>query len=550
MDGISNAIPEDIDALRAALAAAQADAAQARAEVAAVRAEQSDEQAFILHLQLEIEKLKRRLFGPKAERTTRLLLDQMELQLEELEASATEDELAAERAAAKTTTVSAFSRKRPSRQPFPAHLPRERILVPGPIECACCGGSRLRKLSETTTETLESIPRSWKVLQYVREKFTCRDCEKISQAPAPFHVTARGWAGPSFLAMIAFEKFAQHKPLNRQAEQYALEGVTLSVSTLADQIGAICDVTSPIFDLLEAHVFAAQRIHGDDSTVPIMAAGKTVTGRIWDYVRDDKPFGGEAPPAAIFYYSRDRSGVHPQAHMANYSGILQADAYGGYQKLFEPDRSPGPILEAACFAHSRRKFFELADIAASARRKAKGQKPKFVSPMALEAVQRIDALFAIEREINGLSPAERKAARQEFSAPLLASLKDWMTTQRAKLSKSSEVAKAMDYMLNRWDAFSRFLDDGRICLSNNAAERGIRGLALGRRSWLFCGSDRGGQRAARMYSLFVTCRMNGVDGYAWLADVLARIADYPAHRIEDLLPWNWAKDKELDKKAA
>ena len=525
-------IPDDIEGLKAALIAAIAEAAVAKAKA-------SEDQALIVHLKLEIEKLKRTIYGPRSERTARLLLDQMELRLEELEASAAEDEIAAEQAVAKTTKVAAFSRKRPARKPFPEHLPRERMVVPGPTVCACCGGDRLRKLGEDVTETLETIPRRWKVIQHVREKFTCRDCEKISQAPAPFHVIARGWAGPSLLAMIAFEKFGQHQPLNRQAERYAREGVPISLSTMADQIGAVCAVMRPIFDCLEAHVFAGERVHGDDSTVPVMAKGKTDTARIWVYVRDDSPFGGKAPPAALFYYSRDRGGEHPLQHLKSYTGILQADAYGGYNKLYEPARSPGPIVEAACWSHARRKFFELADIAANARQKAQGKTPTFISPMALEAVQRIDALFAIEREINGLSADERKAARQNQSVPLLASLEAWMRNERAKLSRHNHVAKATDYILKRWDAFSRFLEDGRICLSNNAAERAIRGLALGRKSWLFVGSDRGGERAAMMYSLIVTCKLNDVDPQAWLTDVLARIAEHPTHKLEELLPWQW-----------
>ena len=315
------------------------------------------------------------------------------------------------------------------------------------------------------------IPRQWKVIQHVREKFTCRDCEKISQAPAPFHVIARGWAGPSLLAMILFEKFGQHQPLNRQAERYAKEGVPLSLSTLADQVGAGCAVLEPILRRIEAHVLAAERLHGDDTTVPVLAKGKTDTGRCWVYVRDDRPFGGTVPPAAMFYYSRDRAGEHPQAHLANYAGIFQADAYGGYNKLYEPDRKPGPILEAACWVHARRPFFIMADVAENARRKAQGKTPAPISPLALEAVRRIDALFEIERSINGQSAEQRRAVRQELSAPLVADLESWMREQRAKLSRGNDVAKAMEYMLKRWTAFTRFLDDGRICLSNNAAER-------------------------------------------------------------------------------
>src|SRR5207344_3569319 len=376
-------------------------------ELAVARAKASDDQALIAHQQLRIAKLTRQLYGPRSERTARIL-DQIELQFEELESSATEDEIAAEMAVAKTTAVATFTRRRPARKPFPEHLPRERVIVPGPTACLCCGSGRLRKLGETITETLESIPRQWKVIQHVREKFTCRDCEKISQAPAPFHVLARGWAGPSLLAMILFEKYGQHQPLNRQAERYAREGVPLSLSTLADQVGACCAVLAPLLRRVEAHVFAAERLHGDDTIVPVLAKGKTDTGRCWVYVRDDRPFSGRDPPAAMFYYSRDRAGEHPQAHLADYAGIFQADAFGGYNKLYEAGRKPAPIVEAACWVHARRPFFIMADIAANAHRKAQGKTPGVISPLALEAVRRIDALFAIERPINGHSAERRR----------------------------------------------------------------------------------------------------------------------------------------------
>jgi transposase len=339
--------------------------------------------------------------------------------------------------------------------------------------------------------------------------------------------------------MILFEKFGQHQPLNRQAERYTREGVPLSLSTLADQVGAGCAVLTPLLRRIEAHVFAAERLHGDDTTVPVLAKGKTDTGRLWTYVRDDRPFGGRDPPAAMFYYSRDRRGEHPQAHLADYAGILQADAFSGYNKLYEGDRKPGPIAAAGCWAHARRPFFVLADIAANARRKAQGKTTVVISPLALEAVRRIDALFDIERAINGESAERRRAVRQELSAPLVADLEVWLREQRAKLSRGNDLAKAMDYLLKRWPAFTRFLEDGRVCLSNNAAERAMRGVALGRRSWLFAGSDRGGQRAAAIYSLIATAKMNDVDPQAWLADVLSRIAEHPAHRIDELLPWNW-----------
>ena len=539
------AVPDDIDALKAALIIARAEARTAEAEAIEARARHSQDQTLIAHLKLTIEKLNRDRYGQRSGCSSRLL-HQMELQLEELEADATEGELAAEVAASWTTNVASFTRKRPSRQPFSAHLPRERIVVPGPTSCACCGGARLAKLGEDITETLEVIPRQWKVFQTVREKFTCRDCETINQSPAPFHVVPRGWAGPNLLAMILFEKFGQHQPLNRQAERYAREGVPLSLSTLADQVGTCAAVLSPLFRRIEAHVLAAERLHGDDTTVPVLAKGKTDTGRIWTYVYDDRPYGGPAPPAAVFYYSRDRGGEHPQAHLAGYAGILQADACGGYGKLYEADR----IAEASCCAHARRPFFIMADLEAHARRKAGGKSSPPISPIALDMVRRIDALFEIERGINGLTADQHQAARQTLSAPLIADMEAFMRAERPQLSRGNDLAKAMDYLIKRWPSFTRFLDDGRICLSNNAVERALRGIALGRKSWLFAGSDRGGQRAAMMYSLIVTAKMNDVDPQAWLADVLARINDLPVIRLDELLPWSWKRPKSQEQEAA
>jgi transposase len=291
----------------------------------------------------------------------------------------------------------------------------------------------------------------------------------------------------------------------------------------------------PLYALIERHVLATDRLHGDDTTVPILAKGQTVTGRVWVYVRDDQPFGGKDPPAALFYASRDRTREHPERHLAGYAGILQADAFEGYNRLYLPERKPG-VVEALCWSHARRKFFELADIAANARR---GDNAPPISPIALEAVKRIDALFAVEREINGLLAATRLAARQEKSAPLVVAFEGWMRAERAKLSRHAAIAKAIDYLLTRWPAFTRFLEDGRICLSNNAAERALRGLALGRKSWLFAGSERGAERAALLYTLIQTAKLNDVDPQAWLADVLARIADTPQTKLAQLLPWNW-----------
>jgi len=534
----AEALPNNIEALKRLVLAREADLMQARAR-------ELSADALIAHLRLTIEKMRREAFGQRSERGARLL-DQMELELEELEAAASEDQLAAERAAAAAgTIVGSFTRKRPSRKPLPAHLPRERIIVPGPTACTCCGSTRLAKLGEDVTETLEVVPRHWKVLQYVREKFTCRACEGISQAPAPFHVLPRGFAGPSLLAMVLFEKYGQHQPLNRQAERYGREGVDLSLSTLADQVGGCAALLRPLYELIRAHVFAGARVHGDDTTVPVLAKGKTATGRAWVYVRNDRPFGGLDPPAALFHYSRDRTGEHPQRHLEGYAGILQADAYAGFNRLYEPDRRPGPLTEAACWSHARRKFFVLADVVA----KARGKLP-VVAPLALEAVRRIDAIFAIEREINGRSAAERLTTRQQRIAMLVIDLEGWMRTERARLSRHADVAKAMNYMLKRWVAFTRFLEDGRICLTNNAAERALRGIALGRKAWLFAGSDRGGERAAVIYTLIQTARLNDVDPQAWLADVLARINDQKIGDLYRLLPWEWESRATADKLAA
>jgi hypothetical protein len=321
--------------------------------------------------------------------------------------------------------------------------------------------------------------------------------------------------------------------LNRQSERYRREGIDLSLSTLADRVGACAAALQPLYELIERHVLAAERLHGDDTTVPILAKGKAVKGRIWTYVRDDRPFGGRAPPAALYYASRDRRHEHPVRHLRDFAGILQADAYDGYNELYEPSRLPGPITSALCWAHARRQFFELADIAANTRR---GKNAAAISPIALEGVRRIDALFDIERGINGLAADERLRIRKEQSAPLLTALEAWLREQRSRLSRSASIAEPIDYMLKRWDRFARFIGDGRICLSNNAAERALRGFALGRKSWLFAGSDRGADRAAVMATLITTAKLNDIDPQAWLADVLARIASLPQGRLRELLP--------------
>jgi len=334
--------------------------------------------------------------------------------------------------AAPSTVIKSFERKRPARKPFPEHLPRERVVIAAPTNCPCCGSTKLSKLGEDVTETLEVVSRQWKVIQTVRERFSCRQCEAIAQPPAPFHVTPRGLAGPSLLAMILFEKFGQHQPLNRQSERYVCEGIDLSLSTLADQVGACAAALRPLHAWIERHVLAAERLHGDDTTVPILAKGRTVTGRVWVYVRDDRPFGGRDPPAALFYASRDRTREHPERHLASYAGILQADAFDGYSRLYLADRTPRPIVEALCWSHARRKFFELADIAASARR---GRTATPISPIASRPSNASARSSTSSARSTACQPPSVLAARRERSAPLVAALESWMRAERAKLSR-------------------------------------------------------------------------------------------------------------------
>jgi transposase len=313
-------------------------------------------------MKFTIAKLRHEQHGQSSERGA--VLEQLELQLADLEEDASEAEaqaqMAAAAAAAAKVQVEGFQRKRPARRPLPEHLPRERVVHPAPTACPCCGGSALRKIGEDVTETLEHVPAQWKVIQHVREKFSCRACETIAQTPAPSHPIARGRAGPFLLAHILFCKYGLHLPLTRQSATYAREGVELDVSTLADWVGAASATLMPLVEVIRAHVFAAERIHADDTTVPVLAKGKCRTGRLWTYVRDDRPFAGTAAPAAVFFYSADRGGVHPDAHLATYAGLMQADAYAGFNRLYEAGRKPGPIVEAMCWAHARRKFFDLA----------------------------------------------------------------------------------------------------------------------------------------------------------------------------------------------
>ncbi|QDM15507.1 IS66 family transposase [Tardiphaga sp. vice278] len=527
MTSPSDPLPAELSAAHAMILAQRELLTLATSEVTVGRLE-------IERLKLMLAKARREQYGQSSERG-RLLVEQLELAIEDLEETQAEQETEAETAAPEAAKQKRAQNPRPPRRPLPDNLPVERIVEPAPCACGKCGSQRLHKLGEVISKTLECEPRRWKIIEHIREKFSCRDCEAITEAPAPSHPIPRGFAGPSLLAMVLVNKFLLHQPLNRQSKTFAREGIEIDVSTLADRVGACVVALDPLVQAIRAHVLSAERIHADDTTVPVLAKLKTVVGRIWTYVRDDRPFGGKDPPAASFHYSRSRAGEHPQGHLAGYVGLMQADAFDGYNQLYKAQRKPAPILEAACWSHGRRKFVDLVK---------QGE-----APIASEAVRRIDMLFEIERSINGKTPEQRLVVRRERSQPLIAELEIWMRQQRALLSTKNDTAKAINYSLNRWPSFTRFLDDGRVCLSNNAAKRALGGIAIGRKNWTFAGSDAGGQRAAAIYTLIETCKMNDVDPQAWLADVLARLPDHPATRVAELLPWTW-KTTQRPKTAA
>jgi len=469
----------------------------------------------IERLKLLVEKLQRMLFGAKSEKVLRQI-EQLEFQLEDLQAANAVEEA---RAAAPERRPAPA---KPFRRPLPEHLPREvHTHTPGHEACPDCGG-RLRELGEDVAEMLEYVRASFKVLRHVRPKLSCDACDRIVQAAAPSRPIDRGLAGPGLLAHVLVSKYADHLPLYRQSEIYAREGVDLDRSTLAGWVGATSELLSPLVDAVRKHVLAATKLHADDTPVPVLAPGngKTKTGRLWTYVRDDRPAGDKTAPAVWFAYSPDRKGEHPKRHLKLYKGALQADAYAGFQQLYES----GSIVEVACWAHTRRKFHEI-HIA-------------HPSPITTEAIQRIAALYAIEAEIRGSTPEMRKAMRQARTKPLLDGMKTWLEATLAKLSRKSATAAAIGYALSRWPALTRYIDDGHLEIDNNAAERALRVVALGRKNFLFAGSNAGGERAAALYSLLGSAKLNGLDPELYLHRVLARIADHPIARINDLLPWN------------
>jgi transposase len=499
-------LPDDTDALKRIIAGMAQDAANAQAEIAKLR--------------FQLARYRRAEFGRSSERLEREA-DQLELAIETLEADQ------AERLAATSPVIAAaieavVESAKPARRALPAHLPREDLVHAAPCTCPSCGGA-LRRIGEDITETLDYVPGRFKVIRHIREKLSCRACDTVVAAPAPDHAIARGRAGAGLLAHIVVSKYDDHLPLYRQAEIFAREGMELETSTLSGWVGATSAALQPLIDAFAAGVVASDTLHVDDTPVPVLApgAGKTKTGRLWVYVRDERPFGGERPPAALFFYSPDRKGEHPRAHLKDFRGVIHADGYAGFNELFACNR----IAEAACWAHVRRKFFDV--------HAATG------SPIAKEALDRIGQLYRVEGTIAGAVPDDRRRERQQRSKPIATALRAWADQTAPKLSRKSELAAAFRYMRARWPALTRCFDDGRLALDNNPAERALRGVAIGRKNYLFAGSDAGGHRAAAMYSLIETAKLNGVNPQHYLVDILTRIADHPARHIAELLPWNW-----------
>jgi transposase len=488
-------------------------------DIESLRALVLAKQTEIENLNLLVLKLKRMHFGPRAEKFERDI-QQLELRLEDLEAN----QAAAEPLPLQPATVALNipAPRQPARRPLPPELPREtETIAPQQEACPDCGG-KLRMLGEDVSEILEYVPARFKVIRTVRPKLSCACCSRVLQEPAPSRPIDRGLAGPGLLALVLVSKYADHLPLYRQSEIYEREGIDLDRSTLADWVGGASRTVRPLVEALKKYVLGAEKLHGDDVPVPVLEPGhgKTKTGRLWTYVRDDRPAGSEAPSAVWFAYSPDRKGEHPAGHLDNYKGVLQADGYAGFNRLYEK----GDIVEAACWAHVRRKFHDLYQA--------------HQSPVAKEALERIAQLYGIEKEIRGRSPAERREGRQTRSRPLLASMHAWLKATMAKMSRKSDVARAIHYALERWSALALFCEDGRVEMDNNAAERALRAVALGRKNYLFAGSDAGGERAAAVYSLLGSAKLNGIDPEAYLTVVLRRIADHPIRRIEELLPWN------------
>jgi transposase len=470
----------------------------------------------IEHLKLVIAKLQRMMFGRKSEKIAHEI-EQLELKLEELEA------VRAQEASVEPTPARSDQRStRPARRPLPEQLPREiHVHECGITVCPGCGGE-LHRFGEDVSEVLDYVPASFRVIRHVRPKYSCRSCERVVEAAAPSRPIERGLPGAGLLAHMLVSKYCEHQPLYRQSEIYAREGVELDRSTLAGWVGAASQLLAPVVDALRQHVLSASKIHADDTPVPVLApgTGKTKTGRLWTYVRDDRPAGDATPAAVWFSYSPDRKGEHPRQHLDAFQGVLQADGYAGFHHLYDT----GKMVEAACWAHVRRKFFDIQQAQQS--------------PVATEAIQRIAALYAIEQEIRGKPPDQRAEVRQSRARPLLEDMRVWFDRCLVTLSRKSDVAMAIRYALARWRALTRYVDNGSIEMDNNPAERALRAVCLGRKNYLFAGSDAGGERAAAIYSLIGTAKLNRIDPELYLRQLLHQIGDHPINRISDLLPWN------------
>ncbi len=473
----------------------------------------------IEHLKLQLDKLRRRQFGRSSEKLAEQI-EQLELRLQSLGEPAAQAETP-------TSVSQKPSARKPSRRPLPAHLPRDVLIHSPDNQCPDCGGM-LKRLGEDVSEVLEYVPARFKVIRHVRPKLSCGCCQSIVQMPAISRPIEGGMAGPGLLAHVLVSKYADHLPLYRQTMIYRREGVELERSTLTDWVAQLGWLLDPLGQALGRHVLGGTTLHADDTPLPVLAPGlgRTKTGRLWTYVRDERPAGQATPPAVWFQYSPDRKGIHPQQHLKHYRGALHADGYAGFNQLYVK----GEVIEVACWAHVRRKFYDIMQSTGS--------------PIATEAIERIAMLYAIEKDIRGKPPDCRKAVRQARAGPLLADLKAWLHEQLTLVSAKSSLAQAIGYTLPRWTALTRYLADGHLEIDNNAAERSIRPVALGRKNYLFAGSDAGGERAALIYSLIGTARLNDINPQEYLTHVIERIADHPINRVDELLPWNLKAELE------
>src|SRR3954467_12445668 len=485
--------------LRGFAASLQAELAHKDLELAANAAEIHAKTLHIEKLKMQLATLRRARFGRSSEKLDGEI-EQLELLIGELEADAAAQDARADDAAKAAPGSPAMPRQRrhPLRQPLPEHLPRETVTHEPACSCPGCGGTTFSRIGQDEREVLEYVPSSFKVIRHLRPKLSCRACETIVQSPMPSLPIERGRPGPGLIAHVVVAKYCDHLPLHRQSVIYAREGVELDRSTLCDWVGRMAVHLAPLAEEIAAHVRAGEAIHADDTPVPVLdpGRGKTKTGRLWVAVRDERPWGSDAPAAAFYLYSPDRKGIRAEMLLGTCQGFLHADGYSGFDRLYRPAKPGGdpPLFEVACWSHVRRKLYDVHQATAS--------------PIALEALEQIAALFAIESSIRGRAPEQRAATRKEYADPLLQQLQQFLDTSLRQVSSKSALAQAIRYALSRWTALTRYVVDGRLEMTNNAAERGMRGPVLGRKNYLFCGSDAGGKRAACMYTLIETCRMN------------------------------------------